>query len=167
MYKPLEQETTLTYQDRLADGFSNSDQASAGLGVVREYITTPQQTPTPASATPASPSVESDQVNGIPPGLLVPSLETDDFPGPRNGLSTVTDSQSSQPPVTQPYGAQRRRRRFIDWLRRHRSHRHGPWVPFIRRNWNDVSNAIREVELRGFGSSRGHAADPVLVMDPE
>ena len=78
----------------------------------------------------------------------------------------MTDSQSSQPPVTQPVGERRRRLRFLGFLRRHRIHRHGPWVPFIRRNWNAVSDAIREVEIR-FGPSRGPEADPVLEIDRE
>jgi len=151
----------------LMDGFSTNGQSSVGERAAAQYNTAPQQTFTSTSATPAITSADSDQAAGIPPGLLVSSLENTGFPRYPNGGSTVPDSQSSRPPVTQPYRGQRRRRRFIDWLRRHRSHRHGPWAPFIRRNWNAVSDAIRDVEILGFGPSRGPAADPVLHMDQE
>ncbi|MCJ1432025.1 hypothetical protein MMC27_001381 [Xylographa pallens] len=151
----------------LVDGFSNNGQSSEEARVAGQYNAAPQQTLTSTSATPAITSVDNDQAAGIPPGLLVSSLEDTGFPRYPNGESTVLDSQRSRPPVTQPYRGQRRRRRFIDWLRRHRSHRHGPWAPFIRRNWNAVSDAIRDVEILGFGSSRGPAVDPVLRMDQE
>ena len=156
------EQATLTYLDLLVDGIRNQDQSFEGTRPSEEDDTTPQPTPTLANT-----PVGSDQAVGIPPSLLGSSRESSSFPRPVNAQSVVTDSQTSQPPATQPIRATRRRRRFVDWLRRHRSYRHGPWAPFIRRNWNAVSDAIREVERRGFGSARGPPVDPVLVMDGE
>ncbi|MCJ1286602.1 hypothetical protein MMC26_005948 [Xylographa opegraphella] len=154
-------------EGRLVDGFSNHDQSPESVRASGEHDTSPQQTPPAPSATPANTSARDSQAVGTPSSLPESSLESSGFPRTPNAQSTVTDSQTGQLAVSQPIRDQRRRRRFVDWLRRHRSHRHGPWVPFIRRNWNAVSDAIREVERRGFGSSRGAEPDPVLVMDQE
>ncbi|MCJ1383901.1 hypothetical protein MMC17_007015 [Xylographa soralifera] len=152
-------------EGRLVDGFSNNDHSSERLGASGEYDTAPQQTPTPTSATPVDTPTRSYQAVGIPPSLPDSSLDGAPVYQPLNPQSTMTDSQASQPPVTQPVQERRRRRRFIDWLRRHRSHRHGPWAPFIRRNWDAVSDAIREVEIRGFGSPRQPEVNSELIMD--
>ncbi|MCJ1401311.1 hypothetical protein MMC11_004523 [Xylographa trunciseda] len=153
-------------EGRLVDGFNNDDQSSNGASVSAEHDAIPPQTPAPTSATPAHTSTGSNLALNTQSETLF-SFESTGFPQPLNPRSIMADSQINLPPAIQPAHDQRRRRRFRNWLTRHRVHRDGPWVPFIRRNWNAVSDALREVERRGFGPSRRPIVDPELIIDPE
>jgi len=154
-------------EGRLVAGSNNDDRSSNGASVSGEQDTIPPQTPAPTSTTPANTSTGSNLAVNTPHSQTVSSFESTGFPPPLNPRSMVADSQINQPPVTQPADAHRHRSRFTNWLRRHRTHRHGPWNPFNRHNWNAVSDAIREVERRGFGPSRRSNIDGDLIIDQE
>ena len=122
-------------------------QSLGGLVVVVEAKKTDvnhleSQTPAPTNPTPGATT----------PRLSLPPSSTDQshhgFPSeigqnPPPGGSTAFNSQLDQPPESPRRN--RRRRRFVQWIRR-RFRYHGPWVPGMQRNRNNVSNPIARVD---------------------
>ncbi|MCJ1395498.1 hypothetical protein MMC18_008384 [Xylographa bjoerkii] len=171
--KAVKGDSKLIYKGHLVNGangdnhFSDVDSAPQMEVADISLNSASRQTPAPTTVTPATTSNGSKQALVIPPSQTDSSLGSELFPYPQNVRLTVTDPQYNQPAVSRPAHGHRRRLRFMAWLRRHRHHRHGPWAPFIRRNWNAVSDAIREVELLGFGPSRRPNVEEGFIIDQE